>query len=118
MLLAAPDRMETIQDHEMRKYEECLQYVFDKGGRHLEKIINHEDMNGLVPLHYSTDFWPQYITQQLLEQGAMTSIGKLRHGQPIINKIKPEVFLLNKKSFIYLILGKNPVVPGILSLHR
>ena len=99
MLLAAPERMETIQDIEMRKFEECLQYVLDKGGRLLEKIINHEDMNGLVPLQYSTDFWPQYITKQLLEKGAMTSIGKMRHGQPIINKIKPEVSFFNTRNY-------------------
>ena len=33
---------------EMRKFEECLQYVLDKGGRLLEKIINHENTMSLI----------------------------------------------------------------------
>ena len=88
MLLAAPEH---IHENEMKNYEECLNYIFDLNDKRIKKIINLEDDDNHVPLHYSTDYWPQYITQNLLENGAMASIGKLRHGQPIIKKIKQEV---------------------------
>ena len=58
------------------------------------KIINLKDCDDSVPLHYAVKMWPQNIIKELLERGALVSVGVKNnvHEQPL-NKLKSEVVL-------------------------
>ena len=79
---------------ETEKYEKCLNLILEcedpRVQKELLKVINHKDITQNVPLHYSTNLWPQRVTRKLLDRGANIGVKNVWDELPI-SKIMPEV---------------------------
>ena len=78
---------------ETEKYEKCLNLILEcedtRVQKELLKVINHKDITHNVPLHYSTNLWPQRVTRKLLDRGANIGVKNVWDELPI-SKIMPE----------------------------
>ena len=75
----------------------------------IKRIINIQDTEGSVPLHYGTHFWNTKTILSLLTKGAMLSVGVANHSnEKSLKRISPEVSEIFKlhSYFSFFCLGK------------